>query len=119
MTIARRDFVNAFATTGIAALGGTVAPKYSVAAGASPHLGTLNDAVFDFWHTKVRSPYEDFVNNVQRQGVVIPNPADSVFLFLSETKGLGPAALLDTDDIQDFPEKGDVSVSVHVDRFRP
>jgi hypothetical protein len=118
MTLDRRDLLNALALTGLGA-GGALGPLLAEAQAPKPSVNSLNTGVYDFWHAKVRSPYDDFVANRQSQAVVAPDPADSTFLFLSETKGLTPAALLDATDIPNFPDKGDVSVSVHVDRFRP
>lgn len=92
--------------------------------GAQSHANAASQApfdqsVFDFWTSKVRSPYEDFVAGVQSKGVITPQPKDSNFLFPSTSKGLVPAGTLRTSDIDKFPDDGDKDVTVHVERFRP
>jgi hypothetical protein len=91
------------------------------ATAASPQAPStgFDAGVFDFWSSKVRTPYNDFVNHQQSQGVQAPAPQDSTFLFASASKGLTLATVLTADDIPDLPDSGDVSVSVKVDRFRP
>ncbi len=79
----------------------------------------FDQSVFDFWTSKVRSPYEDFVAGVQSKRAVIPQPRDSTFLFPSASKGLVPAGTLNVSDIDKFPDDGDKDVTVHVERFRP
>jgi hypothetical protein len=78
----------------------------------------FDQGVFDFWTSKVRSPYEDFVAGVESKGVSTPQPRDSTFLFPSTSKGLVPAGTLKASDIDKFPEDGDKDVTVQVERFR-
>ena len=122
MATDRRDFFHSLLN---GALGGGIASLGSAAwsadtSGARPSKpAAFHPAVFDFWNSKVRSPYDEYVSNTQSKGVIVPDAADSTFLLPSESKGLGPAALLSPDDIPSFPKDGNVSVSVHVERFRP
>jgi len=78
----------------------------------------FDQTVFDFWTSKVRGPYEDFLDGTASKGSPPPQPADSVFLFLS-SKGLVPAGTLTPRDVDGFPADGNMDVSVHVERFRP
>lgn len=89
------------------------------AKGSSSGKEGFDATVFDFWTSKVRSPYEDFVQGVQSKGATTPQPRDSTFLFPSATKGLVPAGTLEASDINNFPDDGDQDVTVHVERFRP
>jgi len=88
-------------------------------AASSAGQGAFDASVFDFWTSKIRSPYEDFVQGVQSKGATTPQPRDSTFLFPSATKGLIPAGTLEVSDISSFPDDGDQDVAVHVERFRP
>jgi hypothetical protein len=78
----------------------------------------FDQSVVDFWTSRVRSPYEDFVEGVRTKGAENPQPRDSTFVFPSK-KGLVPVSTLSPDDIDGFPADGNKDISVHVERFRP
>jgi hypothetical protein len=80
--------------------------------------GVFDQSVFNFWTSRVRSPYEDFLAGVNTRGGEQPQPRDSTFVFPSK-KGLVPASTLSPDDIDGFPADGNKDISVHVERFRP
>jgi hypothetical protein len=90
----------------------------SDSAAAQPTQLAFSQGDFDYWTSKVRSPYDDFIAGVRPRALDMPQPEDSTFLFAS-SKGLVPAGLLTPDDIKDFPADGDMSVEVQVERFRP
>jgi hypothetical protein len=122
--IDRRAFLRAASGAGlapaIALLSGTAIAQPHKQGNSNQVAGqsTFDESVFDFWTAKVRSPYEEFVNNEQSKGVVTPQPRDSTFLFPTASKGLVPAPTLETSDIDSFPDDGNSDVTVHVERFR-
>jgi hypothetical protein len=79
----------------------------------------FNQQVFDFWTSKIRSPYDDFVKGEQSKGVQIPQPEDSTFVALAPNRGLVPATVLQPSDFQDYPESGNMDIEFHVEKFRP
>lgn len=104
--------------------------RYSSLMGAAPMLAAfseqataasakdLDPGVYDFWTSKVRTPYTDFVNGRGARAPEPRQPEDSTFLFASK-KGLVPAGTLTPGDIDQFPQDGNKDISVHVERFRP
>ncbi|SRR5216684_327393 len=125
MSTDRRKFLQYSSIAGLspaltALFPGALAQAAMVEKQAKPdEQNTFNQNVFDFWTSKVRSPYEDFLAGEKGKGAETPEPHDSTFLFLSETKGLVPAGTLTPSDIKNFPDDGDKDVTVHVERFRP
>lgn len=85
----------------------------------------FDESVLRYWSSQVRQPYWDFVTQTGTKGAKPPQPEDSTFVFYSEDTGfvlatdLDPSTLKPADPTNAFPQKGDVSVQVHVDRFRP
>ncbi len=85
----------------------------------------FDQSVYQFWTSKVRQPYLDFKANITPKNPKQPQPEDSTFVFYSKETGfvlasdIDPAALKPADSKNAFPESGDVSVQVHVQRFRP
>lgn len=82
-------------------------------------------SVLRYWSSQARQPYWDFVNHAVAKGAKPPQPEESTFVFYSQETGfvlasdLDPTAIKPTDPTKAFPQKGDVNVQVHVDRFRP
>lgn len=117
MNVDRRAFVELLAAVG-------ASPSFGLTGQGpnKPQLGTqqgaFNQSVYDFWSSKIRSPYQDYLDGVMTRGGSRPEPADSTFIFAS-SKGLVPAGTLSPSDIDKFPADGDMDISVHVERFRP
>ena len=96
-------------------------------AAADPHLPargarqtlSLDPEVLDFWAHKVRAPYKNYQEHVVAMGSAPVGPLDSTFVFFHPKQGFIPAGLVKPEAIKEFPEKGDVNVVLHVDRFRP
>jgi hypothetical protein len=123
MTVDRRNFLKYSSIAGmVPALSlldpNALAQVHSTKAPGKGAQAAFNQSVFDFWTSKVRSPYEDFLAGEASKGAETPAPRDSTFLFPSASKGLILAGTLGTDDIADFPESGDRDVTVSVERFR-
>jgi hypothetical protein len=125
MNTDRRKFLEYASVAGLAPAFVSLVPD-TVAQAENAHKHVLDggqagfdQSVLDFWTSKVRSPYEDFLAGVRSKGVEIPQARDSTFLFPSASKGLVPAGTLETSDIDKFPQDGDKDVTVHVERFRP
>ena len=116
----RRDFLQA---SSLAALAPFLGPA-AVALGQQTKegktgTGSFDQNTYDFWSLQVRSPYDQFVNKKTPKGRKTPSPQDAVFVFYSNATGFVPAESIKPADIKGFPDKGDINVKVHVDRFRP
>lgn len=120
MSANRRQFLQTSSIAGIASA--LVIPELDALAQTRNSTtgdaqGVFDQSVFNFWTSRVRSPYEDFLEGVKTRGAEQPQPRDSTFVFPSK-KGLVPASTLSPDDIDGFPADGDKDISVHVERFR-
>jgi hypothetical protein len=123
VSVDRRAFLELLAFAGISPMASPFSgqidskARQSGEAQQGTQSGLFDQGVFDFWTSKVRNPYQDYLDGVTTRGGH-PEPTDATFVFPSN-KGLVPAGTLAPTDIDKFPENGDMDISVHVERFRP
>lgn len=122
----RRDFLTGTGLCSTALFGSlmqTLTSNNALAQGveSGADIDALDPAIMEFWSNHVRRPSYDFNLGVERRGV---DGAEPTVLLYEPSVGFISASEVDDDVFAKryaklMPEKGQVNVSVRVQRFRP